>query len=67
MSTEKIKKAYEIAKKLYGLFGVFYPIIVAYLKGKGIVLPELGDLTTVVQVTGGVALAQSKPVVKKSA
>ena len=61
----KLTKAYEIAKKLYGLFGVFYPVIVAYLKGKGVFLPELGDFTLAAQITGGVALAQAKPVVKK--
>lgn len=63
---KKLLKAYELFKKYYGLFGVFYPVIAAYLKGKGINLPELGDYTLAAQVTGGVALAQAKPVVKKS-
>lgn len=63
---DKLNKLKELGLKVYGLFGVFYPVLVFYLKGKGVDLPELGDFTTAVQVTGGVALAQAKPVVKKS-
>lgn len=62
---KNILKIKEIALKLYGLFGVFYPVLVFYAKGKGIDLPELGDFTTAVQVTGGIALAQAAPVIKK--
>ena len=62
---KNILKAYGLFKKYYGLFGVFYPVLVAYLRGKGVNLPELGDLTTAVQVTGGLALAQAAPVIKK--
>lgn len=62
---KKLAKAYELFKKYYGLFGVFYPVIVAFLKGKGVFLPELGDLTLAAQVTGGVALAQANPIIKK--
>jgi len=63
--SSKLKKAYELFKKYYGLFGVFYPVIAAYLKGHGVFLPELGDLTLAAQVTGGVALAQANPVINK--
>lgn len=61
-----MKNFYEIVKKAYGLFGVFYPVLVFYLKGKGIDLPELGDLTLPAQITGGIALAQAKPIIKVS-
>ena len=63
---KKLEKIKDIGLKLYGLFGVFYPVLVFYLKGKGIDLPELGDFTTAVQVSGGLALAQAKPVVHKA-
>jgi len=62
---KNLLKVKDVLYKIYGIFGVFYPVLVFYAKGKGIDLPELGDFTTAVQVSGGIALAQATPVVKK--
>jgi hypothetical protein len=62
---KELEKVKDMALKLYGLFGVLYPVLQFYLLGKGITLPPLNDWTTPIQITGALALAQAKPVVHK--
>lgn len=52
-------RGYEVAKQIIGFAAIFYPILVAYLRGKGIELPDLGDLTAKTQIVGAALLAQS--------
>ena len=52
-------------KNIFGLILVVYPILQAYLRGKGVDLPDLGDYTAISQIGGSALLAQSNKLVKK--
>lgn len=56
-------KYYEKAKNLAGLFLVFYPVLQAILRAKGVNLPDFGDYTQTGQLTGAALLAQSEKLV----
>lgn len=56
---------FELGKQIVGIAAVFYPILVAYLKGRGIELPDLGDYTAKTQILGTALLAQSNKVIAK--
>lgn len=57
-------KVFEIVKQSLGLLAIFYPIAQAYLRGKGIELPDLGDLTAKTQIFGAALLAQSHKIIE---
>lgn len=58
---------FEIVKQSVGLLAIFYPIAQAYLRGKGIELPDLGDYTAKTQIAGAAFLAQSTKLVGRKA
>lgn len=60
---DKQKKWWEIGKHVLGGLAIFYPILQAYLRGRGITLPDLGDFTAKTQIAGAAILAQSSKLV----
>ena len=64
MNIKTDSKGYKWGKIGLSLLAIFYPIAQAYLRGKGIPLPDLGDFTAKTQIAGALLLAQTSKAVK---
>lgn len=69
MDIDKVKKWYELGKKIVGSFLVLYPVVQAILRDQyGIPLPDFGHFTQAGMLSGTAILAQSNKLIatKKS-